>query len=285
MNLPRHSLTSHAITPIFNNAHFATIYDQDRESTNDTEERRRREDKQKGKQEKRSYIDSLSRNALSGHNSKASFDSKLTSRPSSSSSSTLNKGSKDEEKEKSKTDTNVNDEKNRSDGNMFACATNEGFFIAKTKPFRIIANRKFTALQGGLAHIALIDDFSLLVLVGGGRVPRFAPNKIILWDENAEYKVPIPSLKHSRLGSEDDEALSEGTASPPPSTIFSLGREQSESRTDVLEAEVPSHNEEEPDLSTLEMSKTSNAVASGVLPAMLNDSVLSEGKTKSLKGE
>lgn len=291
MNLPRHSITSHAITPIFNNAHFATIYNQDRESTKDTAEQRRRDDKQKGKQEKRLFVDGLNRNASSGHISKASFDSKSTSRPSSSSSSTINKGSKDEEreaKEKSKIDTNVNDEINRSDdGNMFACATNEGFFIAKTKPFRIIANRKFTALQGGLAHIALIDDSSLLVLVGGGRVPRFAPNKVILWDENAEYKVPIPSLKHSRLGSEDDEeALSEGTASPPPSTIFSLGREQSESRTDDLEAEVASHNEEEEaGLSTLEMSKTSNAVASGVLPGMLDDSVLSDGKSKNLKGD
>lgn len=288
MNLPRHSITSHAITPIFNNAHFATIYNLDHEKTKYSAEQRSK-DKRKGKEEGRSSV-GLSRNTSYGHTSTASFDSKASSsRPGSSSSSTPTKASKDEVKErkvKSKLEQ-MGNESIPSEGNMFACATNEGFFIARTEPFRIIANRKFTALQGGLAHAALIDDSSLVVLVGGGRVPRFAPNKVILWDEDAEYKIPIPSSKGSRLGSEDDEILSEGTASPSPSTIFSMGREQSESRTDDLEAEndQQSPNEEDAVMSTMEMSKTSNAIASGVLPAMLDDSLLSESNPKSLKDE
>ncbi|PWN35864.1 uncharacterized protein FA14DRAFT_189798 [Meira miltonrushii] len=279
MNLPRHSITSHAVTPIFNNAHFATISNHDHQKTKESADQRS-QDRRKGKQEGRSSVN-LSRNTPSSHRSTASFESKASSsRPSSSSSSTPKRVSKDEVK-------GEKDESTSSQGNMFACATNDGFFIARTEPFRIIANRKFTALQGGLAHVALIDDSSLVVLVGGGRVPRFAPNKVILWDENAEYRVPIPSSTRSRLGSEDDEILSEGTASPPPSTIFSLGREQSESRTEEIEAEEDqqSPNEEEADRNTMEMSKTSNAIASGVLPAMLDDSVMSDSRPKSLKGE
>ncbi|MCO5613720.1 hypothetical protein L7F22_067998 [Adiantum nelumboides] len=284
MNLPRHSITSHAVTPIFNNAHFATIYRHDDEKSKYAAEQKS-QDRQKIKREgKQSF--GLSRNISSGHTSTASFDSKASSsRPSSSSSSTPNKATKDEEKQKrikSKIESNDN-ETIQSNGNMFACATNDGFFIARTEPFRIVAHRKFTALQGGLSHVALIDDSSLVVLVGGGRVPRFAPNKVILWDENAEYKVPIISSKGNNLGAEDDDAISEGTASPPPSTIFSLGREQSESRTEDQDADDDDEsivNEEGASRSTLEMSKTSNAIASGVLPAMLDDKVLTESRPK-----
>jgi hypothetical protein len=65
----------------------------------------------------------------------------------------------------------------------------------------------------------LIDDSSLLVLVGGGRVPRFAPNKVVLWDEDAAKIVEVKRL-------EADTSSSEGTASPAASTLFSLSREE-----------------------------------------------------------
>lgn len=78
----------------------------------------------------------------------------------------------------------------------------------------------FSAVHGGFSHVSLVDNSSLLVLVGGGRVPRFAPNKVILWDEDAIRKVPA---KKSRRGG--GSSSSESTGSPVASTLFSVERE------------------------------------------------------------
>lgn len=50
-------------------------------------------------------------------------------------------------------------------------------------------------------------------------MPRFAPNKVILWDEDATRTVKVRP-------SEAESSSSEGTESPAASTLFSLGREQ-----------------------------------------------------------
>lgn len=73
----------------------------------------------------------------------------------------------------------------------------------------------FPAAHGGLSHAAAVDDSSLLVLVGGGRVPRFAPNKVVLWDEAAEVvssrKPPEPAQ------------TAYAPSSTQASTVFSAG--------------------------------------------------------------
>jgi WD40 repeat protein len=63
-------------------------------------------------------------------------------------------------------------------------------------------------------------------------VPRFAPNKVILWDEEATTKIPI------RASHTDISSSSDGTASPFASTLFSIGREGEGSlNTDDADAE------------------------------------------------
>ncbi|KAK0562388.1 Phosphatidylinositol 3,5-bisphosphate-binding protein [Tilletia horrida] len=70
---------------------------------------------------------------------------------------------------------------------LFTCATPTGFLVAHTSPLLELTRRQFVgkAQEGGLALALPLQHASLLLLVGGGRVPRFAPNKLVLWDEAA----------------------------------------------------------------------------------------------------
>ncbi|KDN46623.1 hypothetical protein K437DRAFT_256129 [Tilletiaria anomala UBC 951] len=70
----------------------------------------------------------------------------------------------------------------------FACATQTGFFVVNTWPLRELVRREFPKAQGGLVTAAPVDDSSLVLLVGGGRVPRFAPSKVIIWDEASSHR-------------------------------------------------------------------------------------------------
>lgn len=95
----------------------------------------------------------------------------------------------------------------------------------------------FSSTHGGLSHASLVDNSSLLVLVGGGRVPRFAPNKVILWDEEAER---LASIKQD----DDTSSSSDGTASPLASTVFSVEREEREMKMEEAASQTLS---QEPD--------------------------------------
>ncbi|PWN53380.1 hypothetical protein IE53DRAFT_404654 [Violaceomyces palustris] len=114
---------------------------------------------------------------------------------------------------------------------LFTCATPSGFLVAHSSPPTVVARRHFPPSQGGLSHAVAIETSSLLVLVGGGRVPRFAPNKVILWDQAA---IQVPShttltQRRARSGAADTSSLSSSlissspSSSPRASTIFSAG--------------------------------------------------------------
>lgn len=109
---------------------------------------------------------------------------------------------------------------------VFACATLNGFLVAQSDPVKLAANRSWSSAQGGLSHAVPVSHSSLLLLVGGGRVPRFAPNKVILWDEAAEYipSQPDPESHHADSDDEDDDHSS-SFPSRRASTIFSAGSE------------------------------------------------------------
>jgi hypothetical protein len=44
-------------------------------------------------------------------------------------------------------------------------------------------------LHGGVAIVEMLNRCNILALIGGGKNPRFAPNKLILWDDNQEKMI------------------------------------------------------------------------------------------------
>lgn len=70
-------------------------------------------------------------------------------------------------------------------GGHLTCVTRNGFLVAKTWPLKVVARKDYLPDEGALSVACTVGDTSLLLLVGGGRVPRYAPNKVVIWDENA----------------------------------------------------------------------------------------------------
>lgn len=71
------------------------------------------------------------------------------------------------------------------DNTCFAIGTEKGFRIYNTYPFKDSFQRN---LDGGIGIIEMLNRCNVLALVGGGKNPKFAPNKVILWDD-AQAKV------------------------------------------------------------------------------------------------
>jgi hypothetical protein len=75
------------------------------------------------------------------------------------------------------------------DSSCFAIGTEKGFRIYNSSPFkdtfeRSIYKVKLLDLEGGIGIIEMLNRCNILALVGGGKTPKFAPNKVILWDDN-----------------------------------------------------------------------------------------------------
>lgn len=71
------------------------------------------------------------------------------------------------------------------DASCFAFGTQEGFKIYKTYPLNDKYEKK---MKGGLEIVEMYYNTNLLALVGGGKLPKWNKNEVIIWDD---YKSKI----------------------------------------------------------------------------------------------
>ncbi|TFK76015.1 hypothetical protein BDN72DRAFT_361640 [Pluteus cervinus] len=90
------------------------------------------------------------------------------------------------------------------DCQIFTATTPAGFAVYRTWPLELIRKRELTG--GTLAAVVPLDTSNILFLLGGGRSPRYSPNKVIVWDDSVgkevaalEFKVDVKGLacRHS----------------------------------------------------------------------------------------
>ncbi|CAB93848.1 autophagy associated WD repeat protein Atg18c [Schizosaccharomyces pombe] len=73
------------------------------------------------------------------------------------------------------------------DASCMSVALDTGYKIFQINPLKLRAQRQFN--DGGLSIVKMLFRSNVLLLVGGGGNPKYAPNKLIVWDDVKERPV------------------------------------------------------------------------------------------------
>ena len=67
----------------------------------------------------------------------------------------------------------------------FMIGTDIGFQVHQTYPLALKFSR---ILNGGIGLVQNLNKSNIFCLVGGGKSPKYAPNKLLIWDDKKKRK-------------------------------------------------------------------------------------------------